>query len=113
MELPEDIKRGDRTVTSINELMKPAKGVAPVFTEQEIIDEDEGGEKGKGSKTTRPGSVVGRSDRHKARAERTKLRKGRENEGTTGRALLNVDLDDRPSRTKERLKKKQQQRGSL
>src|SRR5262249_55176599 len=67
-------------------------------------DDEEGGkDKGK----ARPGGVAGRSDRHRARADRARQRKGRDHEAVTGRALLTVDLDDRPQRTKDPLQRKQ------
>jgi translation initiation factor IF-2 len=106
MELPEDVKRGERSVSSITDLMKtPGKVQAPAVADVEITDEEEGADKGKGK---RPGGVAGRGERHRARADRARLRKGREQEQVTGRALLTADLDERPQRTKDRLKKKLQ-----
>lgn len=75
----------------------------------EILDEDDDGTGAK----PRPGQVVGRDSRHKERAARTKLRKGRDGEADVKRvstALL--DEPERPQKTKDRLiriKKKQRE----
>lgn len=77
-----------------------------------IVDEDEeGGEAGKGK--VRPGGVAGRDKRHQQRADRAKQRKGRgEEEVKSTRVLLPGIEDDRPQRTKDRLKRvKQKQTG--
>lgn len=71
-------------------------------------EDDEGGE-GKGK--VRPGGVAGRDKRHQQRNERAKQRKDRTEADRGGRVLLLAE-EDRPQRTKDRLRKvKQKQRG--
>jgi translation initiation factor IF-2 len=88
-------------------LLTPAPGetyVPPVDVE------DEEGEGAKGGKP-RPGSVTGRDKRHAQRTQRAQQRKGRgELDVPRGRVLLAPE-DDRPQRTKERVKKLKQRQG--
>jgi translation initiation factor IF-2 len=73
------------------------------------VDEDEG-DATKGGKP-RPGGVAGRDKRHAQRTQRAQQRKGRgELELARGRVLLAPE-DDRPQRTKERVKKLKQKQG--
>jgi translation initiation factor IF-2 len=77
----------------------------PIEVEDDELAEDKGGK-------VRPGGVAGRDKRHQQRNERAKLRKDRtEADRHGGRVLLLAD-EDRPQRTKDRLRKvKQKQRG--
>jgi translation initiation factor IF-2 len=86
--------------TTVGETIPPSIEVE----DDEAVDE-------KGNKG-RPGGVAGRDKRHQQRNERAKLRKDRlEADRHGGRALLLAD-EDRPQRTKDRLRKvKQKQRG--
>jgi translation initiation factor IF-2 len=73
--------------------------------------EDEEGADGKGGKG-RPGGVAGRDKRHQQRNERAKLRKDRSEADRHGGRVLLLAEEDRPQRTKDRLRKvKQKQRG--
>jgi len=73
--------------------------------------EDEELAEGKGGKA-RPGGVAGRDKRHQQRNERAKLRKDRSEADRHGNRVLLLADEDRPQRTKDRLRKvKQKQRG--
>jgi translation initiation factor IF-2 len=98
MELPPDVKRGERSI-NINDLIKkPAVPVVPI-TEGEVEDDDRGRTKGG------PGQVAGRDQRHKRRAERAKGRV-KEREGAVGL------LEEEPQHgAKIRHKLKKQHRG--
>jgi translation initiation factor IF-2 len=74
------------------------------------VEDDEMAE-GKGGKA-RPGGVAGRDKRHQQRNERAKLRKDRTEADRHGNRVLLLADEDRPQRTKDRLRKvKQKQRG--
>jgi translation initiation factor IF-2 len=100
MELPPDVKRGERSI-NINDLLqkKPAGPVVPVPVEGGEDDDDRGRNKGGG-----PGQVAGRQDRHKRRAERAKGRV-KEREGSV--ALL----DEEPQHGAKIRHKLKKQRG--
>jgi len=106
--LPEDVVRGERSITA-KELLGPhGKGpAAPVVAD----DEEEDAEARKSGKA-RVGGVVGRGERHAKRSERSKAKKARETAFTT-RAGVVVE-EERPQRsaTKSRLERlKAKQRG--
>jgi translation initiation factor IF-2 len=107
MDLPDDVRRGDRNITAADLLKKPAAPVVPVNPE-DVPDDDD-----KGKVRPGPGGVAGRQDRHKKRADRAQARgKGREGEATRGTALLQED--DRHRRGGRRPKQKQpKQPGTL
>jgi translation initiation factor IF-2 len=81
--------------TIVNKLLSSETQAPPA----DIEDEE-----GEGAKKKGPGGVAGRDKRHAERSARAKLRKGRENE--PGRLL--VSDDERPQRTKDRLKRAKQ-----
>jgi translation initiation factor IF-2 len=73
--------------------------------------EDDEATDGKGGKV-RPAGVAGRDKRHQQRNERAKLRKDRTEADRHGNRVLLLADEDRPQRTKDRLRKvKQKQRG--
>src|SRR5206468_7506206 len=73
------------------------------------VEDDEGAE-GRGK--VRPAGVAGRDKRHQQRNERAKLRKDRTEADRHGSRVLLLADEDRPQRTKDRLRKvKQKQRG--
>src|SRR5439155_9620578 len=77
---------------------------AAIEVEDDEAAEDKGGK-------VRPGGVAGRDKRHQQRNERAKQRKDRTEADRGGRVLLLAE-EDRPQRTKDRLRKvKQKQRG--
>jgi len=77
-----------------------------------VIDvEDDEGVDAKGGKKG-PGGVAGRDKRHQQRNERARLRKDRTETDRPGSRVLLLSEDDRPQRTKDRLRKvKQKLRG--
>jgi translation initiation factor IF-2 len=76
------------------------------------IEDEEGEGAHSGAKPRPTGGVAGRDKRHQQRNERARLRRGRaETEQAGGRLLLPVE-EDRPQRTRQRLRQAQQrQRG--
>jgi translation initiation factor IF-2 len=101
MDLPADVKRGDRTITVKDLLDEQRKKqltptAPPAAPAGEEVEEE--GDRG-GSR--RPGQVGDRRSRHEKRAERQKARKGREGEeaGRGGVALA----DDEPSGPRKKL----------
>jgi translation initiation factor IF-2 len=96
---PEMIQKG---IINPQDLLKPPPGEAVAPTGDFEEEEGEAG-KGKGGKVR---AVPGRDKRHQQRQERTKQRKGRgpEVEVLGGRVIVPVD-EDRPQRTKDRLKR--------
>jgi translation initiation factor IF-2 len=69
----------------------------------DLEDEETEGARGK----VRPGGVAGRDKRHQQRNERAKLRKDRV-EGDRGGRILLLPEEDRPQRTKDRLRRVKQ-----
>jgi translation initiation factor IF-2 len=101
MELPDDVKKGQRVITNANELLNkkpPVSPAAPVPPAGEEPEDD-------GDKPRRgPGQVGDRKSRHEKRAERQKARKGREGEpGRGGDVALLDDDGARPGKKLKRL----------
>ncbi len=99
--VPKDVAKGGGPI-NVKDLLarKPAEpGVVPPVDGDE---DDEAARKGGASK--RPGGVVGRDQRHAKRNERARARK--EPEVVGGKLVL--DEDDRPQKTRDRLRKIQQ-----
>jgi translation initiation factor IF-2 len=111
MALPPEVARGERNLTARDTrdlLQQPGKGgVVPVLPE-EIIEDEEGAEARKGAGKARVGGVAGRDKRHAQRNERAKQRKGT-TEGVIYRAAAGgvIVEEERPQRTKQRMKELQ------
>jgi translation initiation factor IF-2 len=104
--LPEGVKGAP---VNIQDIINKSIG-APDDTNVIELEEEEGAD-GKGAKG-RPGGVAGRDKRHQQRNDRARARKERgDHDHQAGRLLLPVE-DDRPSRTKQRLKHVQQKRAA-
>ena len=81
MELPDAVRRGEKAIGDINQLLKEAnRGPAPVVAEVEVEDDD--------ARKVRPGRVAGRGARHEKRVARAEERKGR---STDVKSLLEDD----------------------
>ena len=92
---------------NIQDLLNKANLTEAIPASIEAEDDEGGEDKGK----VRPGGVAGRDKRHQQRNERAKQRKDRTEADRGGRVLLLAE-EDRPQRTKDRLRKvKQKQRG--
>jgi translation initiation factor IF-2 len=103
MELPEDVKKGQRVITNVNDLMRKPP-VAPVGPVVPTEGPGEGEEDDRGGR--RPGQVGDRRSRHEKRAERQKARKGREGEAGRGDvALLDEETTGRPGKRLVKLRK--------
>jgi translation initiation factor IF-2 len=91
MELPEDVKRGERAITAKELLQPPPKSPVPPTGPIPLDEgEEEGDERGKAK--VRPGGVAGRESRHAKRAKKSVERgKGREGEGRSTTALLDEE----------------------
>src|SRR5262249_25763341 len=102
MDLPDDVKRGDRNITAADLLKKPTVPVVPAPTGHEREDE------AKAKARPAPGGVAGRQDRHKKRADRAQARgKGREGEAPRAPALLQEDARHRRGRRPKQKQAKQ------
>jgi translation initiation factor IF-2 len=74
----------------------PTPGSPPPVIEGDEDDDDRRGQR------HRPGAVPGRSDRHKERTERSKVRKGQNDDSRGGGKKLSVDMEERERHRKTR-----------
>lgn len=104
MDLPEDVKQGERTITA-KELLSPGGGRPPGTGAPgtpgalPILEGDdaEGDEDSRDKKKKSPGAVAGRHDRHEKR-ERARVREKGGREAEQVRAATGLIEEDRPRR---------------